>query len=86
MAFYLAGADCYDGDRYGRLSLSKQGLASRDRLVFDACRHRSLPIVVVMAGGYAKSIDDIVDINVATVRELLVAMGTAVSPNPVQSP
>src|SRR5689334_10782211 len=37
VVFYLAGADPYEGDRLGRLRLTIDGLAARDRLVFDAC-------------------------------------------------
>jgi acetoin utilization deacetylase AcuC-like enzyme len=65
--FYLAGADPYQGDRYGRLKLTKSGLARRDQLVLDACLTQRLPVVVVMAGGYAADIDDIVDIHRRTV-------------------
>jgi acetoin utilization deacetylase AcuC-like enzyme len=68
LAFYLAGADPYRDDRWGRLGLSKAGLAERDRLVLEACRRHGLPTAVTMAGGYARSIDDIVDIHLATVR------------------
>ena len=75
LAFFLAGADCYGGDRYGRLKLTKAGIAERDRLVFEACRQQGLPVTVVMAGGYSKRIEDIVDINVATIRTLLATMG-----------
>jgi acetoin utilization deacetylase AcuC-like enzyme len=65
---YLAGADPYHGDRLGRLALSKQGLAERDRLVYAACRRWGLPVATVMAGGYAHDIQDIVDIHAQTVR------------------
>lgn len=64
---YLAGADPYAGDRLGLLSLSKAGLAERDRRVLAACRERGLPVAVCMAGGYAPEIEDIVDIHAATV-------------------
>lgn len=76
IVFYIAGADCYEHDRYGRLSLTKNGLARRDRLVMQACQRISQPVVVVMGGGYAHEIDDIVDINVATIAELLNAYGS----------
>jgi acetoin utilization deacetylase AcuC-like enzyme len=65
---YLAGADPYQGDALGRLALSKPGLAARDALVLDACAARSVPVTVVMAGGYARPIEDTVDIHLATVR------------------
>jgi acetoin utilization deacetylase AcuC-like enzyme len=67
LVFYLAGADPYEGDRLGRLKLTKDGLAARDRLVFAACRAARVPVAVVMSGGYAPDVDDIVAIHAATV-------------------
>ena len=72
LVIYLAGADPYEDDRYGRLSLTKEGLAARDRLVFQYCRKACLPLAVTMAGGYGRNIADTVDIHfetVATARE-----------------
>lgn len=68
LAFFLAGADPYVGDRLGRLALTKAGLAERDRMVYSACRDAGLPVVVSMAGGYCPLIEDIVDIHAETVR------------------
>lgn len=68
---YLAGADVYDGDRLGRLSLSIEGVAERDRRVFAFARERGLPVAVAMGGGYCPEIDRIVDIHFRTVREAL---------------
>jgi acetoin utilization deacetylase AcuC-like enzyme len=72
---YLAGADPYAGDRLGRLALSIEGLRRRDRLVIDACRARALPVAVVMAGGYAADLADLVTIHTNTVAELRRAYG-----------
>jgi acetoin utilization deacetylase AcuC-like enzyme len=68
LAIYLAGADPYVGDKLGRLALSKEGLARRDQLVFDYCAAADLPVAVVMGGGYAPRVEDIVDIHFETVR------------------
>ncbi len=68
LAIYLAGADPYVGDRLGRLSLTKEGLQARDRKVFELCRAASVPVAVVMAGGYSSDIADTVDIHFATVE------------------
>ena len=65
---YLAGADPFAEDRFGRLGLSKEGLAQRDHLVLDYCRNAGLPVAVTMAGGYAPDIEDTVDIHFLTVR------------------
>ncbi|MBO9349796.1 MAG: histone deacetylase, partial [Chloroflexus sp.] len=67
LVIYLAGADPYYDDRLGRLSLTKAGLAERDRLVFTFCRAAGVPIAITMAGGYARQIVDTVDIHAHTV-------------------
>lgn len=69
LAIYVSGADAYDRDRLGKLSLSKKGLARRDRLVFETCRERGVPVALTMGGGYADPIEDTVDIHFATLRE-----------------
>lgn len=69
IVFYLAGADPYEGDRLGRLRLTIEGLRQRDRLVFDACRERRLPVAVAMSGGYAPDVEAIATIHVNTIRE-----------------
>lgn len=66
---YLAGADPYEDDQLGGLSLTKGGLRIRDRTVLRACAERGLPTVVLLAGGYARRLDDTVDIHVATFEE-----------------
>jgi len=53
IAFYLAGVDVVAGDRYGRLALSEPGLAQRERFVIETVRALSIPLVIVLAGGYA---------------------------------
>ena len=67
LTIYLAGADPFQGDRLGRLNVTKQGLAERDRLVMQWCLDHCLPLAIAMAGGYAPNIDDIVDIHGMTV-------------------
>ncbi|MBC7709336.1 MAG: histone deacetylase [Rhizobacter sp.] len=65
---YLAGADPYEGDRLGRLKLTKAGLAARDRFVLELARDNAVAVAVTMAGGYAHDVADIVDIHFNTVR------------------
>jgi acetoin utilization deacetylase AcuC-like enzyme len=69
VVFYLAGADPYEGDRLGRLKITIDGLRTRDRLVFEACRERGIPVVVAMSGGYCPDVDAIVTIHTNTIRE-----------------
>ncbi len=68
LAIYLAGADPFEGDRLGRLKLTKSGLAARDRMVFELCHAGGVPVAVTMAGGYARRIEDCADIHSTTVR------------------
>lgn len=70
LVFYVSGADPYREDRFGRLALSLEGLRARDGYVFDCCQRRGHPIVVTMAGGYARSLDDVVTIHTNTLAEL----------------
>jgi acetoin utilization deacetylase AcuC-like enzyme len=65
-AFYLAGADPWEGDRLGRLALSAHGLRSRDELALDRLLEAGAAVCVVLAGGYADDVRDTVAINAAT--------------------
>jgi acetoin utilization deacetylase AcuC-like enzyme len=67
---YVAGADPFKGDRLGGLAVTKDGLLKRDELVIAAARGAGVPIVVVLAGGYAADVRDTVDIHVNTIRLL----------------
>ena len=67
--FYLAGADPYEDDQLGGLRLTKAGLRERDRLVIASVRRSGVPLVVTLAGGYARRIEDTVAIHAATVEE-----------------
>lgn len=69
LAIYLAGADPFEDDKLGRLKLTKAGLAARDQLVFDFCEQAGIPLAITMAGGYARTISDTVDIQFATIAE-----------------
>jgi acetoin utilization deacetylase AcuC-like enzyme len=69
LVFYVSGADAYEGDRFGRLKLTIDGLRRRDAFVFGECQARHIPVAVTMAGGYAADIDAIVTIHANTIRE-----------------
>ena len=71
LVFYLAGADPHEDDRLGRLKLTADGLAERDRRVFTACRERRIPVAVSMAGGYGRDIATTVAIQRRTLHEAL---------------
>lgn len=75
LAVYLAGADPYHDDLLGRLALTKGGLAERDRLVFELCGRMGMAVAVLMAGGYARRVEDTVEIHLQTVRAAVKAAG-----------
>ncbi|QWD90381.1 histone deacetylase [Polynucleobacter sp. MWH-Braz-FAM2G] len=68
---FLAGADPHEGDRLGRLNISKEGMRQRDELVFQYALDRQLPIAFSMAGGYGKEIESTVDIHFQTIKTAL---------------
>ncbi len=68
LIIYLAGADPHEGDRLGRLKLSADGLAQRDRSVLYAAQARGLPVAIAMAGGYGRNIEDTVAVHLQTIR------------------
>jgi acetoin utilization deacetylase AcuC-like enzyme len=65
---YVAGADPYKEDMIGNLSLTLEGLKERDRFVFNTARNYGVPIVCVLAGGYARNYNDTVLIHYNTVK------------------
>ena len=65
--FYVGGADPYCEDQLGGLSLTKAGLMRRDRNVFEEARRRGIPVVLTLAGGYARRVEDTVRIHVNTI-------------------
>ncbi|MCA9882046.1 MAG: histone deacetylase [Anaerolineae bacterium] len=68
LAIYQSGADPFIGDRLGKLSLTKAGLAARDRLVLRMLRNEHIPVAVTMGGGYASDVHDVVDIHFETIK------------------
>ncbi|HEX7140776.1 MAG TPA: histone deacetylase [Vicinamibacterales bacterium] len=69
--FYLAGADPFEDDQLGGLRLTKDGLRRRDRMVVAAVSDAGVRLVVVLAGGYARNVEDTVEIHCGTVEEVL---------------
>lgn len=67
LVIYLAGADPYREDRFGRLGLSIEGLRRRDEIVIAQCLDRNIPLAIAMAGGYARDTADTVTIHANTI-------------------
>src|SRR5215831_5985195 len=55
---YLAGADPYQEDQLGGLGLSIEGLQKRDELVLHFARSHHIPVMITLAGGYARQVKD----------------------------
>ena len=68
---YLAGADPHEGDRLGRLKISKEGMGQRDEMVFEYALSQQIPVAFSMAGGYGKEINSTVDIHLQTIQTAL---------------
>tara|TARA_B100000029_G_scaffold105130_1_gene95736 strand:- start:425 stop:1018 length:594 start_codon:yes stop_codon:yes gene_type:complete len=69
LVIYLAGVDVAVGDRFGRLKMTRSGLARRDRLVLETVHRRGIPIALVLAGGYAKTPEITADLHAIVHRE-----------------
>jgi len=68
IVFYVGGADPYREDQLGGLDLSMEGLQKRDAGVFAEARARNIPIVTTLAGGYARRLQDTIQIHVNTIQ------------------
>lgn len=69
LVVYLAGVDVVQGDRFGRLALTREGLAARDHFVLETMRARNLPVLLVLAGGYAKTPELTADLHAIVHRQ-----------------
>ena len=67
IVFYVGGADPFCEDQLGGLSLTKKGLSTRDRSVFEESRRRGIPVATTLAGGYARRVEDTVRIHINTI-------------------
>ena len=78
--FYVGGADPFCEDQLGGLMMTKNGLKTRDRRVFEEARRRGIPVATTLAGGYARRVEDTIRIHVNTIlaaREVAVAFPSA---------
>ena len=61
LILYDAGVDVYVGDRLGRLDLTLNGIARRDRLVIETARACDIPLAAVIGGGYDRDLAALAD-------------------------
>jgi len=66
LVLYVAGADPYYEDQLGGLSLTLDGLRERDHLVIWTALSHKIPVAIVLAGGYAMSVEDTITIHANT--------------------
>lgn len=76
LVLYVAGADPFEGDALGGLSLTIDGLRRRDGLVFDTFLPAGIPVATVLAGGYAREQADTIAIHMGTCLESVRAAGS----------
>ncbi len=77
LVVYLAGVDPVQGDRYGRLALTDEGLRRRERAVLSGCRKRGLPVVITLAGGYASTPERTAALHAIVFEEAVAVAGTS---------
>jgi acetoin utilization deacetylase AcuC-like enzyme len=60
IVFYLGGIDPLETDHFGRLSLTLKGLRERDRIVMEMITQKEYPLVLLLSGGYAPTLEETV--------------------------
>jgi acetoin utilization deacetylase AcuC-like enzyme len=75
LIFYLAGVDPVAGDRYGRLALSEEGIARRDRQVLETARGAGVPLVLLLSGGYAPTPEKTAELHAIVHRQAAMVYG-----------
>jgi acetoin utilization deacetylase AcuC-like enzyme len=72
LILYQAGVDPFEGDRLGRLALTREGLVRRDRWVATLARERGIPLASALGGGYG---DDAMEVSHRHVASILTLGG-----------
>lgn len=70
LVLYQAGVDPFAGDRLGRLSVTLDGLARRERLVAGLLRARGIPLASTVGGGYGDDAMEVARRHVASILTL----------------
>jgi acetoin utilization deacetylase AcuC-like enzyme len=77
LVFYLGGIDVATDDRFGRISLTREGLHARDGYVLEQLHARDLPVVLLLSGGYAATPEATADLHAIMHREAARVFGTS---------
>ena len=67
-AFFLAGADVLETDKFGKLKLTMAGCRQRDEMVFKKLKDKRIPCTVAMGGGYSPDARIITEAHCQTFR------------------
>ncbi|MGZ5243574.1 MAG: histone deacetylase family protein [Bacteroidia bacterium] len=59
--FYQSGVDILATDKLGRMSLTRDGVKERDRIILQTAHQHGIPLTASMGGGYSANIIDIVE-------------------------
>ncbi|MEQ8928127.1 MAG: histone deacetylase [Fulvivirga sp.] len=65
---YQSGVDVMEGDRLGKMALTKEGVKQRDSFVLNCAKHNGIPLAVTMGGGYSAKFTNLVEAHCNTVR------------------
>ena len=65
---YLSGVDVLATDKFGKLKLTMQGCAERDRFVLETLKQHHLPCAIAMGGGYSADVKLIVQAHCQTYK------------------
>lgn len=57
LVFFQAGVDIFQGDRLGKLKISREGIRTRNSIVYNAVKNSSARLVITMGGGYPKDLN-----------------------------
>lgn len=68
IVFYLGGIDPLESDHFGRLSLTMNGLEERERVIINTFTQKSIPLVLLLSGGYAPTIQETVEAHAVMYR------------------
>ncbi|OYQ46889.1 histone deacetylase family protein [Flavobacterium aurantiibacter] len=67
-AFYLAGVDILETDKFGKLQVSMEDCKTRDLIVFQELKKKNIPVTVALGGGYSPEVKTIVEAHCNTFR------------------
>lgn len=70
LVLFQAGVDVLANDRFGRMALSQEGVVARDQIVYETCKHKQIPVVYTMGGGYQQDVSLIVAAHAASLEAL----------------